>query len=265
MAGQIAEAEQKLVDLTKERQQIEKNISEERESGLRRSVSGLQDLVRTSEEMATSIRESMAANQERIGMMDQSQIFTLKSAATRMQKITELEKGGPEEQAKALEMRRAFSREDLSLLGGTGQVGQDFVSTEARRRYKESGVGDLGLDAAEREKADAASAGGSRARAALATRVGELDAQTAANREAGAGGRIEVELRDNRTLELTIKRDDEEVIDRAVSGLKSELDRRDAAMLARITAQFDQERNRLANTTNQQAAAAALGRNTGAR
>ncbi len=264
----IADLEQRMVDLGKQRLTIEQEVKRERETGLKESVAALQQQVALHRQAAAAALESVSGNQQRLGLLDESGAEQTRAAAMRMKEIQALEKGDPndvEAQDKAQRMRQAMSTQDLDLLKSTGfKETSEFVRSEALRRSKARGFDKL-FGAEEAEQIAMHKDLAAKGEEALKGREGELKEATAAVDEDRLQGKIEVALKDNRTLEVKIERSDDAPINEAVAKIIDEMDRRDEAMKAAIEARVTADRSKVVAMSAAEALAAGMSRSSRAK
>ena len=263
---QIAELEQRLVDLGKQRLQIEQDVRKERADGLRESASALQQQVQMHQQAAIAARESLSASQQRFGLMDEGEAQLTMDAGRRMREIIDLE--GSEEDdperdqklARAKILRQEMTQEDLARLRGTGtSETSDFVRSEATRRAEQRGFSGVFGDQ-EREEIKAREGMAERAQTALNIRRAEAQEATEASRADRAGGTIAVNLKDDRTLEVKIDRDDNAIASATVQAIQAQLAERDKALLASIEQRLQAERSRVSQMSAGEAVAAGMAR-----
>lgn len=255
----VEAAERRLQDLAKQRISLEGDLRREKEQTLAQTVRNLQEEVAAQNQAVESAGRRYTGQQTNFGLMELGDAYRLRSAGMRMQRIKELDAAGRGDEA--MMYRRGLAPEELRLLSSSGdEDAEDFVREEGMRRARERGM-DTMFSGRMFKQAEAASNRRDNAERVLAQRQADLAGIAGVNRGMEqAAGQFEIELRDNRELNVNLVRDDSAVVTAAVAGVRAQLDERDRALLRMLDDRLRQEFSRIANMRDQDAAAAVFAR-----
>lgn len=252
-------AERRLQDLTKQRISLEGDLRREKEQTLAQTVRNLQEEVAAQNQSIEAAGRKYTNQQTNFGLMDLGDAYRLRSAGMRMQRIKELDAAGRGDEA--MMYRRGLAPEELRLLAYSGdEDSEDFVREEGMRRARERGM-DTMFSGRTFKQAEAARERRDNVEGVLKQRQADLSGIANVNRDMEQGaGQFNIELKDNRELNVNLVRDDSAIVTAAVAGVRAQLDERDRALLRMLDDRLRQEFSRIANMRDQDAVTAGFGR-----
>ncbi len=255
-AKRLAEAHDTVAKIEQERLGLARQVSEVQKEASRERIRGLQDEVAKAREAGKAAAERLMTAAERFGAASEEEQKKILAAR---QQVKAAEEGG------AADPQAQQERADLANIQRRRQMG--IVRPEDRQREEEiratrqqrgaasltreqenllSGVG------TQREQEQVRASRIQRAeRAGFSGAFGDSERRDIA-RSQERERELQVKLKDERKLSVTIERDENALIGQALNAIRSHLERRDAALLDTIRREFARDTAQIAQRNNEQ-------------